>query len=197
MTKTTTTRREFLRAWAGVAGGGWLAANFPAVAAAAEAAARARDAGAAFQNLDALDAADLDAISDMIIPGGDSPGARDAGVVHFIDTALGTIFAGQAAGMATGLADLNAKVAAIGAGVERFAELDETQRIELLRAEESSPFFGGVHFMTICGFLAMPSYGGNRDHVGWDLIGFDHRHGWQPPFGYYDAQATREAGDDV
>jgi hypothetical protein len=23
--------------------------------------------------------------------------------------------------------------------------------------------------------------------MGWDLIGFDHRHAWAPPFGYYDA----------
>jgi hypothetical protein len=32
-----------------------------------------------------------------------------------------------------------------------------------------------------------PSYGGNRDEVGWKLIGFEAPHPWQPPFGYYDA----------
>jgi hypothetical protein len=34
--------------------------------------------------------------------------------------------------------------------------------------------------------FAMPSYGGNRDKLGWALIGFQDRHSWQPPFGYYD-----------
>ena len=32
----------------------------------------------------------------------------------------------------------------------------------------------------------MPAYGGNRDGVGWKLIGFEDRHVFQPPFGYYD-----------
>ena len=35
----------------------------------------------------------------------------------------------------------------------------------------------------------MRSYGGNQDHVGWDLIGFGGHHGgWAYPFGYYDAE---------
>ena len=132
-----------------------------------------------------------------IIPDDDSPGAREAGVVYFMDTALGSIFAGQSAGIAAGLADLNAKVVAMDGGAMRFAGLDSDGQIDLLRREESSPFFGGVRFMTLCGFLAMPSYGGNRNHVGWDLIGFDHRHAWQPPFGYYDAKATGKGDSNV
>ncbi|MDH3839676.1 MAG: gluconate 2-dehydrogenase subunit 3 family protein [Chromatiales bacterium] len=197
MQKTKTTRRGFLRASAGLIGGGWLAANWPGIAAAAEAAASARDAGAEFSHLDPLDAADLEAMAALIIPDDDSPGAREAGVIYFMDTALGSIFAAQAAGLATGLADLNAKVVALDAGAKRFAGLDSARQIELLRREESSPIFGGVRFMTLCGFLAMPSYGGNRNHVGWDLIGFDHRHAWQPPFGYYDAKAAGNGDTDV
>jgi len=61
--KTKTTRRGFLRASAGLIGGGWLAANWPGIAAAAEAAASARDAGAEFSHLDPLDAADLEAMA--------------------------------------------------------------------------------------------------------------------------------------
>ena len=42
--------------------------------------------------------------------------------------------------------------------------------------------------MTVFGFFAMSSYGGNKDHIGWDLIGFKGHHGaWEYPFGYYDA----------
>jgi hypothetical protein len=51
--------------------------------------------------------------------------------------------------------------------------------------------------MTIFGFFAMEKYGGNRGHVGWDLIGFEGHHGaWQYPFGYYDAAYHSGAGDD-
>jgi hypothetical protein len=37
--------------------------------------------------------------------------------------------------------------------------------------------------------FASPSYGGNRNLVGWKLLGFDDRFAWQPPFGYYDRDA--------
>ncbi len=40
--------------------------------------------------------------------------------------------------------------------------------------------------------FALPSYGGNRDKAGWHLIGFDDRHFWQPPFGYYDEHEGRD-----
>jgi hypothetical protein len=43
--------------------------------------------------------------------------------------------------------------------------------------------------------FAMPSWGGNRERAGWALLGFDNRHAWQPPFGYYDALAMAEEGD--
>ncbi len=36
------------------------------------------------------------------------------------------------------------------------------------------------------GFLANPSWGGNREGAGWKAIGFEDRHVFQPPFGYYD-----------
>jgi hypothetical protein len=36
------------------------------------------------------------------------------------------------------------------------------------------------------GMFTMPSYGGNRNGVGWKLIGFQDAHVFYPPFGYYD-----------
>ena len=35
--------------------------------------------------------------------------------------------------------------------------------------------------------FSLPEYGGNRDKVGYELIGFEDRHAWQSPYGYYDA----------
>ena len=43
------------------------------------------------------------------------------------------------------------------------------------------------HIVSLAGTFTMSRYGGNRGEVGWDLLGFERRHHWQPPFGYYDA----------
>ena len=51
-----------------------------------------------------------------------------------------------------------------------------------------TPFFGGMKFLTVLGLLALPSYGGNADKLGWKLVGFVDQHAWQPPFGHYDAE---------
>jgi hypothetical protein len=36
------------------------------------------------------------------------------------------------------------------------------------------------------GFFSNPQYGGNRDKMGWKLIGFEDAFVFQPPFGFYD-----------
>src|SRR5262245_28271200 len=48
--------------------------------------------GAKFSFLTGAEAADVEAVAAQIIPSDDSPGAREAGVVHFVDRALGTFF---------------------------------------------------------------------------------------------------------
>jgi Gluconate 2-dehydrogenase subunit 3 len=53
---------------------------------------------------------------------------------------------------------------------------------------ERTPFFERVRLLTLLGMFALPKYGGNRDHVGWQLIGFPDQHIFQPPFGYYDRE---------
>jgi len=52
----------------------------------------------------------------------------------------------------------------------------------------ASSFFETVRLHTIVGFLIDPDAGraGNRDGVGWKLIGRDRDHMFQPPFGHYD-----------
>ena len=44
----------------------------------------------------------------------------------------------------------------------------------------------GLMVLTLFGMFSMPAYGGNRDGVGWTLIGFEDAHVFHPPFGYYD-----------
>ena len=174
-------RRGFLKA-AGAAG---FATLWPAVLAVAQEAAAVRDAGGPFETLAPDDAADLAAIAAQIFPTDDTPGANEAGVVYFMDAALRTFMAGAKEGVAAGLRALNQKAAGVQPGA-RFAGLPAAGQARLLKAEEASPFFGTVHFMTVAGMFALPVYGGNKAYAGWKVLGFDHRHAWLPPFGHYD-----------
>ena len=179
-------RRGFLKATGSMAGAAWAASLWPSVLAAAQDAAAARDAGAEFEQLTVDEAADLAAIASQIFPTDDLPGATEAGVVYFMDSALRTFMAGAADPVSAGLDALNQKAAAIQPGA-RFSTLPAAEQVKLLKAEEATPFFGTVRFMTIAGMFALPVYGGNRDHKGWKVLGFEHRHAWVPPFGHYDA----------
>ena len=166
-------RRRFLSA----AGAAWVASQFPAIAAAAV---EARDAQAAFDALTPAQARELEAVAARIIPTDDTPGAKEAGAIWFIDRAL----AGPMQGMrAPILGGLEALTAAAGGD---FSSLTPDRQDALLAERENSAFFGLTRLLTLGGVFAMPAHGGNRHHVGWQLIGFDHRHAWSPPFGHYD-----------
>ena len=183
-------RRAFLGTSGSVIGGSWIALHLPAILATVDFACTAQSEGAGFEVLTAFEAAELEAIAAQIIPTDDTPGAREAGVIYFIDRALNTFGADNLEPIREGLQDFESSVREEHPGVEAFSALSDNQQIEALRAIEESDFFGTVRTMTIAGMFAHPSYGGNRDKVGWALLGFDDRHAWQPPFGYYDAQYT-------
>ena len=51
---------------------------------------------------------------------------------------------------------------------------------------DRTPFFETTRLLTLLGMFSMPAHGGNRNGVGWKLIGFEDRHAFQAPFGYYD-----------
>jgi gluconate 2-dehydrogenase gamma chain len=136
--------------------------------------------------LSPAEAADIEAVAAQIIPTDDSPGAREAGVVYFIDRALST-FLSQLAG------DYRAQLAAFQSGYREqhpaavsFAMLTAAQQIEYLKSIDQTPFFNTTRLLTLLGMFSLPAYGGNRDAVGWKLIGFEDHHVFHPPFGYYD-----------
>lgn len=183
------TRRAFLQVSGALTGSALLRAGMPALAAVSASACRARDEGAAFAVLEPQEARDFEAIAARILPATDTPGAREAGVVWFFDRSFGSFLGGSLDFARAGLLELNAAAAADHPG-RRFAELEEDRQDELLTEREGSPFFGMMHFMTVAGFFGMSSYGGNRDQLGWKLLGLDGRHAWQPPFGWYDAQES-------
>lgn len=134
----------------------------------------------------------LDAMTSRILPSVDGkPGAHDAGVVYFIDRALGTFNAGQKIAYANGIRDLNRRATNKVSGAASFAALTPAQQDDVLHEIEKTPFFQAVRFDTIVGTFALPSWGGNRDYAGWHLIGLEHQMRFQAPFGYYDADINR------
>lgn len=196
MKNNSNDRRSFLVESGRLAGVGWLALNAPMLLAAGAAADERRAAGADWANMSLREAAAFAAVADQIIPPDHTPGASEIGVVHFIDQALGGFMAGQAAMLKAGLADLD-RLAREGHGAsDGFAELAFDRQTELLRSVEATPFFNRMIFLTHCGMFAMPSWGGNRELGGWALLGFDSRHAWQSPYGFYDAQAQERNHDN-
>lgn len=199
MTIQTKSRRDFLKSSGSVISASWLAVNTPLILVASQSAHARMEAQASYDNLTMEEATELAAIVDQIIPADETPGATETGVIYFIDAALGGFLAGKAPMLREGLDDLQQKARSASQKGERFSLLSSEQQIVLMKENEGTQFFGTLHKLTMMGMFCLPEYGGNRDNAGWDLLGFDHRHAWQPPFGYYDAAAHGESateGDD-
>jgi len=188
---TLPSRREFLRASGGAAGWMILAARFPSAAHAAREARRlaAGEVPLSLMFLDPAEAEEVEEIAALIIPTDETPGAREAGAVYFIDRALGDFLAPQAGDFRAGLSDFTRRLERVHPGVTSVAELQPADAHAFLTSVEETPFFHMCWTLTVWGTLADPAHGGNRDEAGWSMIGFESRHAWQPPFGYYDADA--------
>jgi gluconate 2-dehydrogenase gamma chain len=157
------------------------------VAHAAHEADTARKGGAVrFTFFTAAEAADLEAITAQIIPSDQTPGAREAGVVYFIDVALGSFFSRLAGEFRARLGEFQSLCRNRHPDMTSFAALSSEQQIDLLQAVEHTPFFATMKLLTVLGMFSMPAYGGNRQSAGWKLLGFEDRHVFVPPFGYYD-----------
>jgi gluconate 2-dehydrogenase gamma chain len=185
-------RRAFLAGLGGSFAAVWLAAETHDLLAAGAHAARAgrQSPRPPFQFLTAEHGADLEAMSAQIIPTDDTPGAREAHVVYFMDQALATYAKQLREPVTKGLTELRARSTKMFRA-KSFASLGNAQQITLLTAleKEKSPFFETIRGATIAGMLANPEYGGNTNKLGWKMIGFDDRFSWGPPFGWYDRDA--------
>jgi len=185
------TRRLFLQGSAGTA---FARSGIAGLLALAESACTARDQGAAFATLSPAEAREFEAIAARILPATDTPGAREAGVIWFIDKAFGSFGADYYGFAQEGLAAFQAAIPQSFPGAQAFSDLDEDDQDRYLETQQDSEFFGLLRFLTVMGFFSMSQYGGNRDDAGWKLVGLDgQHHGWQPPFGYYDAEYVAAA----
>ena len=197
-------RRRFLsQAGIGVSAA-WVSAHWPEMVSAATHAHQAAQSGAAykFEFFTPAEAVEIDALSARIIPTDDTPGAREAGVLYFIDRALVTFGSGDQQKYRDGLVELQSAVPAKFPGVEKFSALAPEQQDELLHTIETNQtekaprrrrlnsgqtFLEALRVATISGFLIDPEADlGNRGGVGWKMIGREPAHSFQPPFGYYD-----------
>jgi gluconate 2-dehydrogenase gamma chain len=195
-------RRSFLTRAGGAVSAVWLSAHWPALVSAAEHARKAAksDAPPKFQFFTPEEAAEIDAITARIIPSDETPGAREAGVVYFIDRGLATFAVEDQKAYREGLPSIQSRVRELFPKVEKFSSATPEQQDQVLhsfddqvgpggnprRRAVAGSFFATLRVHTITGFLIDPDSGGNRGAVGWKVIGREPEHMFQPPFGYYD-----------
>jgi gluconate 2-dehydrogenase gamma chain len=129
------------------------------------------------------DAAEIKAIAAQIIPDDNTPGAGTAGVIWFIDRSLAGFDRDKQDLYKRGLAETQAKRAELFPGSTSIASLNNAQQIALLKAVEKTDFFQQVRLHAILGFFGQP--------VGQKFLGVEHQMHFEPPFGYYDAEAAR------
>ncbi|HLV89362.1 MAG TPA: gluconate 2-dehydrogenase subunit 3 family protein [Candidatus Sulfotelmatobacter sp.] len=186
-------RRQFLIRSATGLSAAWMLANWPAILSAHEHARQGADsANYKLEFFSGGQAKEVEAVAAQIIPSDDTPGAREARVVYFIDRALTTFDRDQQSTYTNGLEELDKTVADMFPGKAQFSSLSNEEQIKLLTAIEKTEFFERVRVHTIMGFVADPSYGGNFNQIGWKLIGFENQSMHQAPFGYYDAEAAKQ-----
>ena len=125
------------------------------------------------------DFAVVSAACERVIPKDDDPGALDANVPEYIDRIL------QTSQLEKMKQDFVPGVAALDRRARRmfqvgFAEATPQQQDEAISVFKDSPPNSGearwyelLVVLTMEGFLGDPSYGGNKDKVGWKLVGFD------------------------
>ena len=132
----------------------------------------------------------IEAVTARIIPGdAHNPGAKEAGAVIFIDRALAGYFSHLQIFYREGIAALDrSSRSRFGCA---FLNLSESQQDELLRTIEGGleqrsiegalrddrsgklfQFFSVVYEHTLEGTFGDPIYGGNRDAIGWKMVGF-------------------------
>ncbi|MGO8736824.1 MAG: gluconate 2-dehydrogenase subunit 3 family protein [Terriglobia bacterium] len=136
----------------------------------------------AFRYFTTDDAATVEALSEQIIPADKDPGAKWAGVVHYIDLGLAGKFKEQRPIYESGLKRLATLAREVAP--QPFALLDfatQTRVLEKFEADSVSDasgrsgreFFLLVRQQTIEGFFGDPKYGGNRDSIGWKILKFE------------------------
>jgi gluconate 2-dehydrogenase gamma chain len=140
----------------------------------------------------------IDALASRILPSDDGPGAREAGVVGFIDrqlssgplAPLGSIMIELAKRIELHAEKIHGRSYADLPQADQDAILAKLSRAELSLSLPERQLYEALHTLTLEGFLSDPHHGGNLDQVGWKYVHFaeptlrepgqPHRHGSLP-----------------
>ena len=203
-------RRQFLSRGIAALGATWTAAHWPAVVAAAEHAHHAAlfPENQKWEFFTPAEAREVESLASCIIPTDGTPGAREAGVVYFIDRALVTFAAEDQKSYRQGLPEIQKRLHELYPEASLFSAATAEQQESVLESLDEAgahtaprrprggfrpgspaqPLFETLRLHTIAGFLIDPDSDrkGNRGGVGWTVIGREPGHSFQPPFSQVD-----------
>ncbi len=187
MASKSISRRSFLKSTGVLAKGSFIVLTTPALLAACQRAEENLSSSEpTFKTLNNIESKELRAIAARIIPTDETPGAEEAGVIYFIDAVLGDDREDEYARVRLALREIQA-MSAVKFDAAYFSDMTAPQQDEVLTQMETTSFFATVRYLTIAGMFSLPEYGGNKDKIGYQLIGFNDAHAWAPPYGFYDA----------
>lgn len=135
--------------------------------------------GERLQALSVRQARLVDAIAGRIFPTTDTPGAIEAGAVFYIDRALAGPYPYLLSRYARGLRALSKHAKRrFGASFEKLngeqqdSVLGDLESGKITELRDGEAFFELLRTHVLEGVFGEPSYGGNRDMIGWKLVGF-------------------------
>ncbi len=116
----------------------------------------------------------VESLCAQIIPADDFPGAKEAGVLFYIETQLAGPYAHFAPDYHKGIAAF--QEASLAKTSKRFDVLSFPEQTQFLKQIESQPASQANHFFqlvidhTMQGFYGSPKHGGNKDHASWNML---------------------------
>ena len=132
----------------------------------------------------------IQAIAGRVIPATDTPGAIEAGSADYIDIALANPYKSLLGRYKRAIAELEKYCGATFG--KSFSALDDHQQDEVLEqlddgkiqdVNNGKQFFELVRRHVLEGFFCEPHYGGNKDMIGWKLVGFPgQQYGYPDPY---------------
>ncbi len=125
------------------------------------------------------------AICEQIIPKDGSPGATDAGVVHYIDRQLSGVFRYNQETYRNGIKNIQDYCSRkFGKLFENLSFGDQTKLLQLLESNrlataewpggKPAEFFDLVRAHTMQGFYGSPIHGGNKDYLSFEMLRIDY-----------------------
>jgi gluconate 2-dehydrogenase gamma chain len=128
--------------------------------------------------LTSLERATLEAIVQRILPSGNGAGAHEANVMGYVDWVMQQeFFRPHYRRITTGLGFVDSIATRLWQ--KKFVSCSAEEQDAVLRTVETLPNSSSKRFMmtmvnmSLAGFLCDPKYGGNRNLVGWNYIGFE------------------------